>query len=414
MSASGRIRSFFLGLLSLLASFLVLEIGARVAESFSRDFQRAPDVDDREWSVFTPDRGWALRPGYRGIVGGYPRVFDADGFLAVDSAQVHDAALARILFIGDSNMFGVGTPTASSFVEVVDSLVPGVGAINCAVPGYTSFQGRRALDRLLPTIRPAVVVVSFNFNDKKYALPSLGPDSHASLLNVYRSSLGGQRDLRKNLERSHLIVVLRKLLQSARLLPRPPSEIRVDTMQIRVSPERYLENLRYMARRAKQGGARVVFLILRDNPLYTRPLTAGIAALDSGHFENAIANLRFAVHEDNGFSDLGRLYLARAYRAIGDSADAEKALVSTSVQTTIFGGRPLYLDTEYNDIMREVAKREGAVVVDASDVLLAHPGDFTDYCHLDADAHHRGGTLLAEAIAGLLRAPSAGSGAAGN
>ena len=403
MSSSGRLKSFFLGLFALLASFAVLELGARVAESFSHDVKKAPDADDREWSVFTPDRGWALRPGYRGKVGGYDRVFDADGFLAVDSRQIKDPAAKRIMFIGDSNMFGVGTPTNSSFVELVDSLVPGVAAINLAVPGYTSFQGRRVLDKYLPVIHPAMVVVSFNFNDKKYALPQLGHDSNESLLNIYRSSNTGMRDLRKNLEYSHLVVVLRKMLQSARLLPRPPESIRVDTMQIRVDPERYRENLRYMADKATKSGARVIFLILRDNPLYTRPITAGIAQLDSGQYENAIANLRFAVHEDNGFSDVGRIYLARAYRAIGESTAAENALISTSVQTTIFGGRPLHLDSEYNDIMRQVASETGAEIVDASSVLMSHANDFTDYCHFDAAAHHRVGHLLADKITEMLQ-----------
>jgi lysophospholipase L1-like esterase len=403
MSSSGRSKSFFLGLLALLVSFAALELGARLLESFSRDFKRAPDVDDRVWSVFTPDRGWALRPGYRGVVGGYARVFDADGFLAVDSRQVKDPAAKRVLFIGDSNMFGVGTPTNSSFVEMVDSLVPGVAAINLAVPGYTSFQGRRVLDKYMPTLKPVAVVASFNFNDKKYALPQIGRDSNESLLDLYRSSNGGMRDLRKNLEYSHLVVVLRKMLQSARLLPRPPAAFRVDTMQIRVDPERYRENLRYMAESAKKSGARMIFLILRDNPLYTRPITAGIALLDSGRTDEAIANFRFAVHEDNGFSDLGRIYLARAYRAIGQDAAAESALVSTSVQTSIFGGRPLHLDSEYNDIMRQVAAETGSELVDASPVLLSHPGDFTDYCHLDAAAHHRVGHLLADKIAGLLQ-----------
>src|SRR5439155_12728528 len=92
--------------------------------------------------------------------------------------------------IGDSNTFGVGAPTEHTFAEATERLSPGLVAINLGVPGYTSFQGRRLLDQALVDLEPVAVVVSFNFNDKKYALAQLGSDSPEMIAKVVRSAHG--------------------------------------------------------------------------------------------------------------------------------------------------------------------------------------------------------------------------------
>src|SRR5262245_37737536 len=128
-------KSFFVSILVAIGFFLALELGARLFDSVYTDLHHVraeARSDDREWSVFSPDLGWTLRPGYRGDVGGYRRVFDTEGHLAVDTKQVADKSARKVLFIGDSNTFGVGTPTEHSFAEATERLSPGVVAINLA------------------------------------------------------------------------------------------------------------------------------------------------------------------------------------------------------------------------------------------------------------------------------------------
>ncbi|MBI3540374.1 MAG: hypothetical protein HY076_08895 [Candidatus Eisenbacteria bacterium] len=398
-------KGFFASILIAIGFLAVLEIGARLWDSVHRDLhavRAAAETDDREWSVFSPEVGWTLRPGYRGDVGGYRRVFDPNGHLAVDTRQIADRGARKVLFIGDSNAFGVGTPTEHSFAEATERLSPGLVAINLAVPGYTSFQGRRVLDRALEDLQPAAVVVSFNFNDKKIALAALGPDSPEMVAGVARSAGGPLRILRTCVRYSAICQMLTAGLQRAHLLSRRSETFRVDHAPTRVDPEHYRENLRAMAEAAKRHGARMVFLILRDNPLYTQPVTEGIALLDSARYDDAIAHLRFAVHADNPFSEVARIQLARAFRATGHTASADSVLASGALVTTVFGGRPIHLDSEYNAIMRDVAAETGSALVDAGPTLLAHPNDFTDYCHFNAASHERVGALIAAKLHDVL------------
>src|SRR5438552_11734794 len=133
------LKNLGLSLLVALGFFAVLELGARMFQSIFLDLHRIKSdskLDDREWSVFRPDIGWTLRPHYHGEVGGYPRAFDGNGHLAVDSQQIADRSSRKVLFIGDSNTFGVGAPTEHTFAEATERLSPGLVAINLGVPGY--------------------------------------------------------------------------------------------------------------------------------------------------------------------------------------------------------------------------------------------------------------------------------------
>jgi hypothetical protein len=64
------------------------------------------------------------------------REFDAEGYLTVDSDEVHGkSGNKKVVFIGDSKTFGRGASTPDSFVEVTERLLPGVDAINLGVVG---------------------------------------------------------------------------------------------------------------------------------------------------------------------------------------------------------------------------------------------------------------------------------------
>lgn len=112
-----------------------------------------------DWYQYASNIGWERRPYFKGLVGGerhghdssrYLRQFDAQGFFAEDTPQIHDRAHKRILAIGDSNTFGWGVPTRNAFPEVLDDLREDADVINLGVSGYTSFQGMKPWPNISP------------------------------------------------------------------------------------------------------------------------------------------------------------------------------------------------------------------------------------------------------------------------
>src|SRR5262245_23900967 len=385
-----------------------LELAARIVQTFHSNVQQIAvdaDRDDRRWSSFSPVIGWALRSGFRGVVGGYPRAFDEHGHLAIDSRQIADTTGRTVLFVGDSNTFGIGTPTEHTFVEAAERRSGLWAAINLGVPGYSSWQGRRVLDDALSAMAPEAVVMSFGLNDTKLASPALGPDGEAMATTLVRLHRGPLLIVRDCVQYSAIVHLLTRSLQRLHLLQRPAPP-RVDQAPRRVDIDRFRENLRAMTMAVKRHGARPVFLLLAANPIDKAALEDAIALLDSGRVDQAAAYLEFVAHEEGVYADAARLHLARAYRHLGRAAAADSVLVSDERVTSIFGGRPMTRDLEYNDVMRQLGADLGVAVVDAGPALLPHPEDFVDYCHFNAAAHERVGALVAATLDAILQPAS--------
>ncbi len=185
-------------------------------------------------------------------------------------------------------------------------------------------------------------------------------------------------------------------------------EKRIDAWRPRVSEEAYRRNLSQIAEEAKRLDIPVLFLLLKDNPLESYHLKEGIKSLEgvAGTKSEAMAivHLAVAVETTNMFTDLARLYLAKAYQAQGNEAKAGKALISPFPFRSLQGGRPIRLDTTYNDIMRQVASTYGAELVDATKMQDEHPDAYIDFCHFNEEGHRRVAELLASRISHLLSA----------
>jgi hypothetical protein len=98
--------------------------------------------------------------------------------------------------------------------------------------------------------------------------------------------------------------------------------------------------------------------------------------------------LRIAVNLDNWFSDLARKYLADILEQRGATEEARAiATIALPAWTHTHGGRPLYLDSEYNDIMRTVGREYGTMVVEAGALLAQDPSMYLDLCHPDERGH---------------------------
>jgi lysophospholipase L1-like esterase len=379
----------------------LLEALARVVKTVDLDVARlAPG----EWFVYSPTLGWERKPGFRGVVEGLAESdFDEAGYFVIDSKQIADTNKKKIIFIGDSNTFGYGVPAQSSFVEVVEWLLTDVNTINLGVNGYSSYQGRVSLDKYLPLLKPDLVVASFNFNDRRYVLPPDTIDSAATFDMVYRYSVSAGRRVAEFIEISYFMRGLRRVMTAIGLLSRPVpvTEVRVDALKPRVDEEAYRRNLSYIAEKTKRLGIPLIFLLLKDNPSESRYLKEGIEKLKRAD-NRAVEDLIVAVRAHSMFSDLARIYLAKAYRAQGNTEKAAEVAISPFPFRSLHGGYPVRSDTVYNDIMRQVASDYAVELVDGASVLDQHPLVYSDFCHFDVDGHRMVGELLARRISQIL------------
>ena len=388
------------GLLVSIVMFLLAEALARVWKTVEQDVTQKK-AGDPEWFVYSPTLGWERRPGYRGVFGFAERNFDGAGYFAVDSKEIADATKKKIIFIGDSNTFGYGVPTQSSFVEVVEGLLKDVNTINLGVSGYSSYQGQAYLEKYLPLLKPDLVVASFNFDDRRYVVPPDTIDSAERFEKAYRMSQSAKPRIAEFLEISYFCRALRRIITVTALRPRPVTEVRVDALKPRVDEDAYRRNLSHIAEETKRLGIPLLFLLLHDNPIESYHLKEGIENLTRSD-KMAIAHLTVAVEARNTCSDLARIYLAKAYQAQGNTEKAAEVVISRSPWRGLHGGYPIRLDTGYNDIMRQVASDHAVELVDAAKVLDEHPYDYIDLCHFNVDGHRRVGELLASRISQIL------------
>jgi lysophospholipase L1-like esterase len=400
-------RKMLLGLGGALVLLLGIEGAARVVKTIENDLSTPlPGTlpESGRWSIPSTRLGWELRPNFTGHVwdmGRHVRRFDAQGHLALDSEQIADKGRRKVVFIGDSNTFGWGNPSETTFVEVIDRLLPDVDAINLAVPGYSSYQGKLVLEQTLPTLRPSLVVVSFNFNDRRYVLGA--PDGPERFAKVDADRMAAP--VLRRLERLYVFRAMRRIAHRIGVLPVPDDSKKkaaVDTLLPRVNEEDYRRNLTEMVGMARRAGVPIILLLLNDSPFESHHLREGLRVLDLDP-SAAVRHLTLASRiTPSLLADLARLHLAEAYRALGDTTGAASASIVPSLIHEPDGGGAIRLDTTYNDIMREVAAAHGVQLIDGGHAVDADPGDYLDMCHFDAEGHQRVAEVLAPAIRALL------------
>jgi lysophospholipase L1-like esterase len=403
-----RLSAPLIGLATTLFLLLALEGFSRALLTVEADLASAPP----DWYQYSPDLGWERRPRFKGTVAGelqrhdpaqYLREFDAQGFFTVDTAQIHDTAHKRILAVGDSNTFGWGVPTGSAFPEVLDDLRPDADVINLGVSGYTSFQGYTALVKYFDQVQPDVVIASFSFNDRRVVPSEAATDSHGKF---EREAFLHRLDFR---DKIYLYRAMQRLLTKLRLVKSSGGDsmpIDARTAPTRVSPDQYRANLERMARFCQERQVPLVFVAFQDNPAHAEHLRAGITHLNNKRYEQAETELRIAMNMDNWFSDLARKYLAIVLEHRGATAEAAlTANLTLPAWKLTHGGRPLRLDSEYNDIMRAVAREYGAVVVEAGQTLAKDASLYLDLCHPDERGHHIVATMVNGILDALLHPP---------
>src|SRR5262245_47265510 len=238
------LRKFGLGLLVSLGLLALIEIGLRAAGFQHRSTMAYLRLPREMVELFEPDPVlvWHLKKGVAGV--------SSSGFRGAPIEPAKPADRLRIVVMGDSCIFGVGTD--NSLPQEIESELQKRGiraqVINAGVPGYSSEQGKKLLAQVLPW-QPDLILVSYVWNDH---LLSLGvPDS------AQHPPSSTSLEILRVLERSRLVQALNWLVSRFGAQP--------ERRELRVSPPEYAANLRAIASGARARGAGVVLLTAPTN-----------------------------------------------------------------------------------------------------------------------------------------------------
>ncbi|MEW6746392.1 MAG: GDSL-type esterase/lipase family protein [Planctomycetota bacterium] len=177
-------RKALYGACAVLALLGLGEIAARLAGVPDPRFPRGRDVFTGAWlpaaetdliMMGDPALFWRLRPGLHGRPWLKPLWIDTQtNSLGLRSPEItcpKPAGHFRVLCLGDSCTYGSGVRSSDSYparLEQTLNMIYEDGVhevVNAGVPGYSSFQGLRFLERWIDAIGPDVVTVSFWPND---------------------------------------------------------------------------------------------------------------------------------------------------------------------------------------------------------------------------------------------------------
>lgn len=135
-----------------------------------------PTILDPEMFVADSDSlmPYALRPGYSGWYAGSHVSIDSNGFRVVRSAWQPSPRTPekRLLLLGDSQVFGAGVADSETIPsQLQDSLAArglNIRVLNIGVPGYSSWNEYRALDRYLAKHRVDDVILLYHPGDATF------------------------------------------------------------------------------------------------------------------------------------------------------------------------------------------------------------------------------------------------------
>ncbi len=168
---------------AVLASVTLIEIGARLLvpkqenvrlQQFAKVVEGKHEVTFAEVFEWDPERFWRLVPNVSLPEDAWPlfgRISNDRGLReARDLPLEKPAGETRVLFVGDSCIFGYQVAYDESIPELVETNLKQerrgqkIECINAGVPGYSLFQGWRYLETEGFDFDPDLVVVNFGWN----------------------------------------------------------------------------------------------------------------------------------------------------------------------------------------------------------------------------------------------------------
>ena len=271
------------------------------------------------------------------------------GYRTGEFARAKAPDVLRIACVGDSWTFGMNVDQDRTYPS---RLAADLGAsraraevLNFGVLGYSSFQGRRLLERRVLELNPDVVLIGFGMNDSEVAgyrdrdmvpsrdeagdpvPPSFGTRVHEQAADLEFYKLLKYFALTLRFHPKSMGDFLREQAHD-----RGSGRVDYSTIEpwTRVSPPDYESNIREMIRRSRERGASVVLL---DNELWEespyRAVLQSIAADTRAPLVDSlriVSEARFAI-ERNVEHELG---LAAARRDESAAAEGSPSLVSSS------------------------------------------------------------------------------------
>src|SRR5512140_210814 len=152
------LRSACIVLLTTLASLAAIEIVLRVA-----DFRILREAASERSLTYHYDAelGWTPVPNSSSVVTTARTIHAQHNSLGFRDIEFVRGARPAMLFVGDSFVWGVDAEADERFTDLLRSRLSGLTVVNAGVSGYGTDQEYLLLQRIWPTIQPAVVVLTF-------------------------------------------------------------------------------------------------------------------------------------------------------------------------------------------------------------------------------------------------------------
>lgn len=204
-----RLHRVFAALGIVILIFVILELFSPVLTGV--DISSNPDILMLPELDYDATLGWKCAPGYRGrskpvfkLIAPVNIRVNSHGFRDGDwnekIRRAKEFGLEKILFLGDSLLYGLHIDTENRITEQLEELYvcngKSVVTFNAGIPFFSTDQELRALETLCPHIEPDAVILYFNFDDLAEAsLPYYPQTGHGR---VYKPFYDVSGDLVEN------------------------------------------------------------------------------------------------------------------------------------------------------------------------------------------------------------------------
>ena len=288
-------------------------------------------VTKEDFWVEDPELGFTYEPG-RTVSWG---TINSLGLRGPEPPREKAPGTLRLLFIGDSSVYGVGTPEEATFYQIAVASIAArfpdrdVDFLVGAIPGYSSYHSRIMLDRLLP-YAPDIVIFY------------VGAHNDHSRGRYYRDAAIPERMARRFVWWHQIRTVEAIELVSNIFYRKFLRQFRSKENQARVPPWEFEENMREMLRETLAAGAEAIVLLppysaslVERHPII--PQYQEILERTAGEFGAAHSSLQavferaggeegtlYQKHDDFHPSEFGqRLIGEEIGRLVGDLAKGE-------------------------------------------------------------------------------------------
>jgi len=204
-----------------------------------------------------PDLGWALCPGFNGVIKGIRYRINSLGFRGPEVQKTRHKGSFRVLCLGDSTTYGVMVDQDQTYSSVLEKqlakiLAPRtVETINAGVPGYSSVQVSLYFSKRCLQLDPDLVTLCVGINDA-FAIPNLC-DQDKDLYVPWRRSIRRAKDALGHSRIFTLLDAGLSWLVKAVTLSKSESQPS-QGMKPRADVHSYYENLLDIARKCERRG----------------------------------------------------------------------------------------------------------------------------------------------------------------